>query len=149
MLAIGDPAPDFELPDQDGRLVRLADLLAHGQALVYFYPADFTPVCTREACAFDELRPDLAGTGMSLVGISPQDSASHKRFHDRYHLGFPLLADTDKRVIHAYGCIGFLGLGVKRVSYLIGQDQRILAAVDAAFRVGPHLALARQALKPH
>ncbi|HEU5398533.1 MAG TPA: peroxiredoxin, partial [Gammaproteobacteria bacterium] len=139
MLKPGDSAPDFTLPDQDGRPVHLAELLAKGPVLLYFYPADFTPVCTKEACAFGALEPELDRAGVTLLGVSPQDSASHVRFRERYRLGFSLLADPDRRVIRAYKCDGLLGFGVQRVTYLIGGDGRIQEATKAAFRVGPHL----------
>ncbi len=145
MLKIGDHAPDFELPDQDGRLLRLTALLKNGPLLLYFYPADFTPVCTREACAFRDLQPRLTAADTMVVGISPQDSASHARFRQQHGLNFTLLADPDKRVIRAYGCDGPLGFGVKRVSYLIGQDGCIMDSARAALRVRPHAALAKQA----
>jgi peroxiredoxin Q/BCP len=147
MLKTSDPAPDFALPDQDGGEVRLSTLLARGPVLLYFYPTDFTPVCTREACAFGALEPELARAGVSLIGISPQDSESHARFREHYSLPFPLLADPDKRVIKAYDCDGLLGFGVSRVTYLIGRDGRIQEATRAGLRVAPHLALARRALE--
>lgn len=146
MLHVGALAPDFELPDQDGKSVRLSERLPHGPVLLYFYPADFTPVCTREACAFRELQPQLQQAGAEIIGISPQDSASHARFRTRYALPFTLLADPDKRVIRTYGCDGSLGIGVKRVSYLIGRDARVQAAVHAALRVRRHLQLAGKML---
>ena len=97
MLKIGDTAPDFSLPDQDGQSrATCADLLTKGPVLLYFYPADFTPVCTREACAFGALAARAAKAGVTLIGISPQDSASHARFRESYSLNFPLLADPDK-----------------------------------------------------
>ncbi|MDE1887260.1 MAG: peroxiredoxin [Gammaproteobacteria bacterium] len=142
MLHVGDPAPDFELPDQDARPVRLTACLARGPVLLYFYPADFTPVCTREACGYRDLQPQLEHRGAAVIGISPQDSASHARFRQRHALPFPLLSDADKRVIRAYGCDGPLGFGVRRVSYLIGTNGRIQARVHAAFRVSRHLELA-------
>ncbi len=145
MLKVGDQAPDFTLPDHDGRQISLSALLAKGPVLLYFYPADFTPVCTREACAFSALEPELAKAGVSLIGISPQDSASHARFREHYSLPFPLLADPDKRVVSAYDCDGPLGFGVSRVTYLIGRDGRIQEAAKAALRVGPHLKLAERA----
>ena len=146
MLKAGDTAPDFSLPDDHGQAVSLRGLLAKGPVLLYFYPADFTPVCTREACAFGALEPELAKAGGSLIGISPQDEESHARFRERYSLPFPLLADPDKRVIRAYDCDGLLGFGVSRVTYLIGKDGRIQEAAKAALRVAPHLALADKAL---
>lgn len=147
MLYIGDPAPDFELPDQDAKPVCLSERLRHGPVLLYFYPADFTPVCTREACGYRELQPRLEQQGAAVIGISPQDSASHARFRQRHGLPFTLLSDPDKRVIRAYDCDGPLGFGVKRVSYLIGANGRIQACVHAAFRVSRHLELAEQMLE--
>ena len=147
MLKRGDQAPDFTLPDQDGKPVHLKELLARGPVVLYFYPADFTPVCTKEACAFGALQPELDQAGVTLVGVSPQDSASHTRFRERYRLSFPLLADPEKQVIRSYGCDGLLGIGVSRVTYLIGGDGRIQEATRAGFRVGPHLALAQRAVK--
>jgi thioredoxin-dependent peroxiredoxin len=151
MLKIGDSAPDFELPDQDGRLLRLSTLLKRGPLLLYFYPADFTLVCTREACAFRDLQPKLAANGVSVIGISPQNSASHARFRAKHGLNFSLLTDPEKLVIRAYGCDGLLGFGVKRVSYLIGQDGCIKDIARAALRIGPHTALAHdvRAGEPH
>jgi peroxiredoxin Q/BCP len=146
MLKTGDTAPDFSLSDDRGQAVSLRGLLAKGPVLLYFYPADFTPVCTREACAFGALEPELAKAGVSLIGISPQDEESHARFRERYSLPFPLLADPDKRVIRSYDCDGLLGFGVSRVTYLIGKDGRIQEAAKAALRVAPHLALADKAL---
>ena len=146
MLKAGDTAPDFSLPDHRGETVTLSGLLAKGPLLLYFYPADFTPVCTREACAFGALEPELAKAGVSLIGISPQDEESHTRFRERYSLPFPLLADPDKRVIRAYDCDGLLGFGVSRVTYLIGTNGQIVETAKAALRVAPHLALADRAL---
>jgi peroxiredoxin Q/BCP len=146
MLKVGDLAPDFSLADDHGQAVSLSQLLGKGPVLLYFYPADFTPVCTREACAFGALEPELAKAGVTLIGVSPQDSASHARFRERYSLPFPLLADPDKQVIRAYDCDGLLGFGVSRVTYFIGQDVRILEAAKAALRVAPHLAIADRAL---
>jgi peroxiredoxin Q/BCP len=145
MLKVGDIAPDFSLPDHSGQVVSLKGLLAKGPVLLYFYPADFTPVCTREACAFSAVEPELAKAGVSLIGISPQDQATHTRFRERYSLPFPLLADPDKQVIRAYDCNGLLGFGVSRVTYLIGKDGRIQEAAKAALRVAPHLDLAKRA----
>lgn len=147
MLKVGDHAPDFELPDQDGRPVQLHTLLARGPVLLYFYPADFTPVCTREACAFRELHGELAHEGATLIGISPQDNVSHTRFRAQHRLPFPLLSDPDKRVIRAYGCDGPLGFGVKRVTFLIATDGRIAERAHSALRVSQHLAVAQRFLE--
>lgn len=145
MLKVGDTAPDFSLPDHSGKIVSLSELLTRGPVLLYFYPADFTPVCTREACAFSAVEPELARAGVSLIGISPQDEATHTRFRERYSLPFPLLADPNKQVIRAYDCNGLLGFGVSRVTYLIGKGGHIQEAAKATLRVAPHLDLAKRA----
>jgi thioredoxin-dependent peroxiredoxin len=147
MLAIGDPAPDFTLPDQDERPFTLSDQLAAGPQLLYFYPADFTPGCTREASAFQDLGQDLHTAGLRVVGISPQSPDSHRRFRAALSLEFPLLADPDKRVIRAYDADGPLGIGVRRITYSIGTDATILDAVLADLRIGRHAALVREAIE--
>ena len=145
MLAVGSTAPDFALPDETGAVRTLGELLADGPLLLWFYPGDFTPICTREACAFRDATPELApGTGHSIgrvVGISAQDSASHARFKQAYGLNFTLLADAERRTIRAYDATGPFGFGTARVTYRIGQDRRILDAVGARFRIAPHLEL--------
>ena len=141
MLAIGSAAPDFSLPDETGATRTLSELLADGPLVLWFYPGDFTPICTREACAFRDAAPDLAPGAGRVVGISAQDSASHARFKSAYGLNFTLLADPERRTIRAYDATGLFGLGTARVTYRIGTDRRILEAVGARFRIAPHLAL--------
>ncbi|MDH3588111.1 MAG: peroxiredoxin [Gammaproteobacteria bacterium] len=138
MLAPGSTAPDFSLPDQDGNTVSLGALLEDGPLILYFYPADFTPGCTKEACSLRDMQDDLLASGLRVVGVSPQDSASHQRFADKHKLGFTLLADTGKNAIKAYDVDGPLGFGVRRGSFLIGKDSRIIDAVLADFRIDRH-----------
>jgi peroxiredoxin Q/BCP len=138
MLRPGDTAPDFELTDDRNRKVRLSSLLREGPLILYFYPADFTPVCTREACMFRDVHEDLAARGVRVLGVSTQAPETHARFRQRHGLPFPLLADTDKSVARAYGALGFLGLALRRISYLIGKDGRILDVVRADLRLGRH-----------
>src|SRR5512147_2992011 len=99
MLENGRKAPDFELADQQGRKHTLKKLLADGPLILYFYPADFTPGCTAEACSFRDLHQDLMRANLRVVGVSPQDEASHKRFAAKHDLNFPLLADPDKQAV--------------------------------------------------
>lgn len=143
MLKPGDKAPDFTLTDQDGNTVSLTALLADGPLLLYFYPADFTPGCTRQACTFRDMHDELTGHGMRVVGISPQDAESHAKFRSHYALPFPLLADPDKQTIKAYGCDGPLGLGVRRVTYRISREGVVEDALTADFRIGRHADFAR------
>jgi len=147
MLAKGAKAPDFELADQDGRKHTLKALLADGPLILYFYPADFTPGCTKEACSFRDLHQELMKAKLRVVGVSPQDVASHRRFADEHSLNFPLLADPDKVAVKAYDVDGPLGFGVRRGTYLIGRDGRIEDAVLADLRIGAHEAFVRNAIK--
>lgn len=126
LLAAGTLAPDFEARDQDGRTVRLRDFRGR-PVVLYFYPEDDTPGCTREACAFRDDLARLESAGGVVLGVSTQDEASHRAFRERHGLTFPLLADTDKSVCRAYAAIGLLGLA-KRVTYVIAPDGTILAA---------------------
>ena len=146
MLKAGERAPDFELEDQDGGTVTLDSLLANGELILYFYPADFTPVCTREACAFRDQHEDLANVGVQIVGVSPQSSGSHERFTSSYELPFPLLSDKRKTAVRAYGCDGPFGIGVRRVTYLIDTSKTIVDVAHAEFTVGSHMDLVKQVL---
>ncbi|HUG99328.1 MAG TPA: peroxiredoxin [Gammaproteobacteria bacterium] len=138
MLGPGDRAPDFTLPDQDGRDISLSELLADGPLVLYFYPADFTPGCTKEACTIRDMHGEIAAAGMRVVGIAPQDAASHARFRAEHKLPFTLLADRDKTVIRAWGVDGPLGIGVRRATFLVGGDGVIRDAVLADIRIGRH-----------
>ncbi len=147
MIKPGSRAPDFTLPDQDERPVSLAGLLAQGPLILYFYPADFTPGCTREACSLRDLHAQIQGVGLQIVGVSPQSAESHRRFRERYQLPFPLLCDTDKAVIRAYDVNGPLGFGVRRATFLIGQDGLIESAVLADLKIAEHEQFVRDALR--
>lgn len=144
MLEIGTKAPGFALPDETGTVRTLAELLADGPLLLYFYPGDFTPICTREACAFQQALPEVRPGGPRVVGVSAQDAATHAAFREAYGLEFTLLADVERVAIKAYDATGLFGLGTARVSYLIGQDGTIEDAVSARFGVAPHLALLKE-----
>ncbi|MBS0364675.1 MAG: peroxiredoxin [Proteobacteria bacterium] len=146
MLALGSRAPEFTLPDQDGNSVSLSNLLRPGPLILYFYPADFTPGCTREACAIRDLHEDVRLAGMSVAGISPQGPERHAAFREKYRLPFTLLADVDKFVIKMYDVSGPLGIGTRRATYLIDQARYIRAAVLADFRIGEHESFVQRAI---
>ena len=146
MLAKGTKAPEFKLLDQDGRIHTLKSLLADGPLILYFYPADFTPGCTKEACSFRDLHQELMKARLRVVGISPQDVESHRRFADKHDLNFPLLADPDKVAVKAYDVDGPLGISVRRGTYLIGKDGRIEDSVLADLRIGAHESFVRNAI---
>jgi peroxiredoxin Q/BCP len=128
-LKEGDRAPDFEAETQDGKIVRLADF--KGQKLVlYFYPRDNTPGCTKEACSFRDHMATLKKKAV-LLGVSTDTVKKHARFATKYRLPFPLLADPERKMVSAYGVWGeksFMGMkfeGTHRVTFLIGPDGRI------------------------
>ncbi|MQB00790.1 MAG: redoxin domain-containing protein [Actinobacteria bacterium] len=103
-LTKGDPAPDFEAQDGNGKTWRLSDLRGK-KVILYFYPADDTPGCTAEACDFRDNMTILEHAGYVVLGVSPQDSDSHQRFAQKYQLNFPLLVDEDMRMAKAYGAL--------------------------------------------
>ena len=146
MLANGTRAPEFELHDQDGQRQSLSRLLERGSLVLYFYPADFTPGCTKEACAFRDLQTDLERAHLRIVGVSPQDADSHRRFADKHGLNFTLLSDPDKKVIRQYELDGPLGFGVRRGTYLIGADGVIRDSVLADLRIAAHERFVEHAL---
>ena len=143
----GQPAPDFSLADDTGATVRLADLRGR-RVVLYFYPKDDTSGCTRQACALRDGWGYVEATGARLFGVSPDDVASHAAFRAKFNLPFPLLADTDRSVIEAYGFWGEKptgGVGVIRSTVLIGADgaiERVWTPVDP----DAHLDIIREAL---
>jgi peroxiredoxin Q/BCP len=118
VLREGQPAPDFELPSSDGPPVALRDLRGR-PVVLYFYPKDDTPGCTREACAFRDAQAKLRKAGAVVLGVSPDSAESHRRFRDKYRLNFPLLADADKAVAKRYGAYGEKVLYGKKVKGMI------------------------------
>lgn len=146
MLKPGVEAPDFTLPDQDGRSRRLADLIEGNPLILYFYPADFTPGCTREACDLRDLHARILASGLRVVGISPQSPESHRRFRKEHALPFLLLSDVDKVAIKAYQVDGPLGIGVRRATFLIDARRRITDSVLADLMIGKHQAFVERAI---
>jgi len=138
MLKPGDLAPEFVLPDENGDDVSLTQLLQPGPIILYFYPADFTPGCTREACTFRDIHDDILGVGLRVVGVSPQDWESHARFREKHDLPFTLICDPDKIAIKMYDVDGPFGVGVRRVTYLVTQGQKIQDALQADVMINKH-----------
>ena len=135
MIKEGDAAPDFEARDAEGDNVRLSDL--RGQKVVlYFYPKDDTPGCTKEACSFRDSFAEFGRRGIKVLGVSLDDERSHRKFADKYKLPFTLLADTDHAVAEAYGVYGekqFMGkkyMGVSRKTFLIDEQGKIKKVFD-------------------
>ena len=138
MLKPGNNAPDFILPDENGNEISLANLLQSGPLILYFYPADFTPGCTREACAFRDIHDDIVAVGLQVIGISPQDGDSHGRFREEHNIPFTLLCDEAKVAIKMYDVDGPFGVGVRRATFLVGQDRTIQDALLADVLIGRH-----------
>jgi peroxiredoxin Q/BCP len=146
MLSPGTKAPDFTLEDQHGHEVSLSSLLRDGPLILYFYPADFTPGCTAEACMLRDLQTDIQRAGLRVVGISPQDRESHSRFREQYNLPFQLLSDPVKKVTKLYDLDGPLGFGVRRGTYLVDGRGMIEDGVLADFRISRHEEFIRKAV---
>ena len=134
MLEIGMKAPDFTLPDKDGNLVSLSSFLGK-RVVLYFYPKDNTPGCTRQACAFAGAYKGFQDKGVEVIGISKDSIASHQKFAEKYNLPFILLADTNLEVIKAYGVwqekknYGKVSMGVVRSTYIIDAEGNIEAVM--------------------
>lgn len=151
-VEVGQPAPDFTLPSDSGEPVRLSQFRG-SPVVLYFYPKDDTPGCTREACAFRDLKQELVKLGAVILGVSPDGVESHKKFREKFNLNFPLLADVDHSVAEAYGAwrektrFGKKSMGIQRSTFLIdangvvrkvwknvqvdGHDDQVLEALKA------------------
>ena len=146
MLKAGERAPEFTLPDDTGTDRSLTELLSSGAIILYFYPADFTPGCTRQACTLRDLNSEIQKAGLRIIGISPQSPQSHAKFREKHHLPFVLLSDEHKTVVKMYGLNGPLGIGVRRATFLIDGSRRVRDAVLADFLVGRHEDFVRKAI---
>lgn len=126
-LDIGEQAPDFEARDQHGNLIRLSDFRGK-KVVLYFYPKDDTPGCTAQACNLRDNSKDLAEKGYEIIGVSTDDERSHQKFIQKYNLPFTLLADTDKKIVNAYGVwqeksmYGRKYMGTMRYTFVIDEE---------------------------
>jgi thioredoxin-dependent peroxiredoxin len=124
MIEAGRPAPDFTLSDQNGQTITLSQFRGT-PVVLYFYPKDDTPGCTKEACAFRDARVDYEAAGAKLIGVSPDSPASHRKFTEKYQLSFTLVADPEKRACQDYGVwkeknmYGKKSMGVERTTFVI------------------------------
>ena len=133
-LTVDAPAPDFSLPAvtrQGEKQLSLTDYRDKASVVLYFYPKDDTPGCTAESCAFRDLLPDFEAAGSAILGISPDDQASHRKFAEKHALPFPLLADSDHAVAEAYGVwkekknYGKTYMGIERTTFVIDKSGKI------------------------
>lgn len=143
---VGDKAPLIEGKDQDGKEWKLADVVGKKVVLLYFYPKDDTPGCTKEACGFRDRVGDLKKQDVEVVGVSFDNEESHKKFIAKHNLNFPLLADTDGRITEAYGAKMPNRDLARRVSFLIGKDGKIAHVTDVP-SADTHLAEMKDAVE--
>ena len=149
---IGSQAPDFDvLARQAGAelRVRLADFRGQKNVVLYFYPHDFTPVCTAEACGFRDMYEELASRDTEVIGVSVDDAASHDRFAAHHRVTFPLVADPERKLARAYGATSWLRdrLGSSlRVTYVIDKQGKIAAVFDSELFAQKHLQGVKRAL---
>lgn len=142
----GDPAPDFTLRDQDGESVTLSGLRG-SWVVLYFYPADDTPGCTAESCSFRDSHEDFVDAGARVIGISGQGVESHKKFAERHHLPFTLVADEGDSVRKQYGVPKTLGLLAGRVTYVIDPDGVVRKVFSSQFRPTKHIGEALETIR--
>jgi peroxiredoxin Q/BCP len=144
MLPVGTPAPDFTLPDKNGNPVTLSHFKGR-RVVLYFYPKDNTPGCTRQACAFAANLAEFEKRGITVIGISKDSVASHQKFAEKYNLPFILLSDPDRVASEAYGVwqekkmAGKVGMGVVRTTFLI-DEEGVISAIMHKVKPDPNAA---------
>lgn len=143
---VGDKAPDFSALDQDGKTVKLSDFNGKQPVLLYFYPKDQTPGCTKQACGFRDQMSDLKKKNVAVLGVSMDDADSHKKFIAKESLNFPLLADTDGKLTEAYGAKMKDRNLSRRVSFLIDKNGKIAHVTDVG-SADKHLSEMKEAVE--
>lgn len=146
-VQVGDLAPDFTLNDANGIPVSLHDLLGKNEIILFFYPKDNTPVCTAEACAFRDSYEEFQKLGAEVVGISSDNSVSHRSFAALHRLPFLLLSDPGNVVRKRYGAASVFGLLPGRVTYLIDREGIVQHVFSSAFNAAQHVAEMKQVLE--
>ncbi len=148
-MQIGDEAPAFDRVAHDGTRVRLVDYRGKKNVVLYFYPADFTPVCTKETCGFRDLAREMGDEHSVVIGVSADSNESHGKFSAKYDVKFPLLADEDKSLARSYGAFGglrsLIGMS-KRITYVIDKQGKIAAMIAAELSADKHVRGVREAL---
>ena len=148
-MRVGERAPDFELPDETGHLRRLSEMLRAGPVVLFFYPRAMTTGCTAEACHFRDLKAEFEKVGAQRIGISVDPVSKQKQFSDKHDFDYPLLSDKDGSVARAYGVSsGLLSFirPVKRTTFVIGTDGRILDVISSETHMHIHADRALQTL---
>jgi thioredoxin-dependent peroxiredoxin len=146
-VRVGDVAPDFTLPSQSGKLVSLKDLVGKKAIVLYFYPKDDTPGCTKEACAFRDDHERFGNLEAEVIGVSSDSVESHERFVEKHGLPFTLLSDEGGEVRKLYGVPNTLGLFPGRVTYLIDKEGVVRHVFSSQLGVTQHVKRALRALE--
>ncbi len=148
LMELGDQIPDISLPDQNGEAVRLHDHIGKHPLVIYFYPKDDTPGCTREACRFRDQFDEFTEAGAKVFGISTDSVDSHKRFASKYRLNFQLLSDRGRKAEKAFGLKrGFLGMLPGRATFVFDSDGLLIREFNSSLQPTRHVAEALEALK--
>lgn len=149
MVAIGDMAPEVEGTTSAGEPFKLSSFRGKKNVVLFFYPGDFTPVCTKEACGFRDIHSELVTKDTEVIGISKDSNESHQKFAKHYDLGYPLLSDPDHAIAKRYGATNFLTslLGrASRTTYLIDKEGKIAAIMKGELSASTHLDGVKNAL---
>jgi thioredoxin-dependent peroxiredoxin len=147
-MKTGDLVGDFELPDENGTPRKLSDFLAKGPVVLFFYPAAMTYGCTKESCHFRDLGAEFAAVGATRVGISRDSVDKQAQFATKHNFDYPLLSDEDRTVANAFGVASGFKLGpVKRSTFVIDQDRKVLAVINAELNFNKHADQALAVLK--
>jgi peroxiredoxin Q/BCP len=148
MISPGDRAPDFTGTLADGRQLRLRDFRGRRHVILYFFPKDFTPGCTREACSFRDRRADIAGLDAEVIGVSLDTAEKHAAFAEAYQLPYPLISDRSAAIATAYGVSRLGGwLPTKRVTFVIDKDGIVQHVIQSELSIDRHIDQALQALR--
>jgi len=146
-IEAGQPAPDFDLPDAEGKRIRLADFRGKKAVVLYFYPKDDTPGCTKEACSFRDSYEDFQDAGAEVIGVSSDSATSHAKFAKRYKLPFTLLSDAKGEVRKKYGVPSTMGLMPGRVTYVIDKRGVVRHVFNSQLQATRHVSEALAALE--
>ncbi len=147
-IKVGSSIPGFSLPDQDGKTVNINDFIGKSNLVIYFYPKDDTPGCTREACSFRDQFEVFRDSGAEVFGISSDSVEKHKQFAEKHRLPFRLLSDVNKRVRKLFGVPGdMLGLIPGRVTYIVDKQGKVQHIFNSQFNAEKHVSEALEVLK--
>lgn len=146
-IKAGDRAPDFALTDDNGKTIRLSDFRNKQAVVLYFYPKDDTPGCTKEACGFRDAYQDFVDAGAEVIGVSSDSAASHQKFRERYNLPFTLIMDAGGKLRSEYGVPKTLGLLPGRQTYVIDRDGVVQHVFNSQFAATRHVGEALDTLR--